>query len=292
MTAHNVEWLELNFPLLVLFNRHITDGAGAGKFRGGAGVEYGFILHEAPENRIKGVALGVAGLRNSGQGIFGGYPGAPSLLFLQENTRVREVLGRDEWPSDPSDLGGDARPLPYCDFEVKPDDVVIMIAASGGGYGDPLERDSSLVLEDVLAGLISREAAEAVYGVVIADGSVDAAATELARSRLREERTADTVRSAPARPRQNAAHTEGAAHPLRENLELQRGADGSWICCTECGHRLCGADEEWTAAAHRVRLDPTRAGPRMAPLVGLYVLEQYSCPSCGALFDTTIADAE
>ena len=39
MTCHNVEWLELNFPLMYLFRRHVQDGGGAGKFAGGVGVE-------------------------------------------------------------------------------------------------------------------------------------------------------------------------------------------------------------------------------------------------------------
>jgi N-methylhydantoinase B len=37
----------------------------------------------------------------------------------------------------------------------------------GGGYGDPFERDPSAVLEDVLNGYVSLEAARREYGVVI-----------------------------------------------------------------------------------------------------------------------------
>jgi len=42
-----------------------------------------------------------------------------------------------------------------------------MRMASGGGYGDPLERDPQLVLEDVIDGLVSAMAAREVYGVVL-----------------------------------------------------------------------------------------------------------------------------
>ena len=40
-------------------------------------------------------------------------------------------------------------------------------AAGGGGFGDPLERSPAAVLEDVVDGYVSVEAAEAVYGVSI-----------------------------------------------------------------------------------------------------------------------------
>jgi N-methylhydantoinase B/oxoprolinase/acetone carboxylase alpha subunit len=48
-----------------------------------------------------------------------------------------------------------------------------MKMASGGGYGDPLERDPRLVLEDVIEGLVSEEAAREVYGVAL-DAKKDA----------------------------------------------------------------------------------------------------------------------
>jgi hypothetical protein len=294
MTAHNIEWVELNFPLLHLFNRHIKDAAGAGKYRGGAGVEYGFILHDAPDNRVKGVALGVAGLRNSGQGMFGGYPGAPSLLLLQENTQVPELIAGHQMPMTIQELGGEGRQLPYCDFEVTPGDVVIMIAASGGGYGDPLERDPALVLEDVQRGLVSTEAASHLYGVAILNDAVDAAATELARSRLREERSEGLAVNRPpdAGPRGVLGRVAGRhdVHPFRENLEIRTEAGASWVHCGRCGTGLCRTEDDWTAVVARTQQDPTRVGPLMTPLVGTYVAEQLCCPSCGALLSTDIVE--
>ena len=41
------------------------------------------------------------------------------------------------------------------------------ITAGGGGYGDPLERDPRLVLDDVRNGKVSLDAAERDYGVRI-----------------------------------------------------------------------------------------------------------------------------
>jgi N-methylhydantoinase B len=169
MSCPNVEWFEANFPILYLFRRHVRDGAGPGKFRGGTGAETAYILHDAPEDAIKGVAYGVAGLTNSGQGIFGGYPGAPSIIVLSENTRVRDAMAANISPADLSGFEKEGRMLPCCDFSFGKNDVLYMRVAMGGGYGDPLEREPELVLRDVLAGIVSQEAAQHVYGVALSE---------------------------------------------------------------------------------------------------------------------------
>ena len=190
MTCHNVEWLELNFPLMYLFRRHVQDGGGAGKFAGGVGVEATVKLHDAPEEKIKGVAFGVAGLRNSGVGMFGGYPGAPSLLTLLEGTRVNELLAAHQCIDDLPVLEGEPRLLPYCEFDIGKDDVLYLRLGSGGGYGDPLDRDPEAVAESLLNGRISRAAAEDIYGVVMEEGTsnLDEAATRQLRASLRDGR--------------------------------------------------------------------------------------------------------
>ena len=55
----------------------------------------------------------------------------------------------------------------------------------GGGYGSPLERDPARVKHDLDEGWISRERAEAVYGLALAaDGSIDLAATQARRAAM------------------------------------------------------------------------------------------------------------
>jgi N-methylhydantoinase B len=51
--------------------------------------------------------------------------------------------------------------------KTKVGDTLRTISPCGGGYGNPLERDPALVLEDVLDGFVSIESAERDYGVVI-----------------------------------------------------------------------------------------------------------------------------
>jgi N-methylhydantoinase B len=190
LSSHNIEWLEANFPLLYLFRRNTKGGGGAGKYRGGAGSESALTVHDAPEGKIKGVALGVAGLRNSGQGLFGGYPGAPSLLMLTEGTKVEETIAEDTSPDQLDDLGGSSSLLPYCEFDLGKNDVLYMRMASGGGYGDPLEREPERVLRDVEDGVVSRQEARDIYGVAIDgdDPALNLAATEKLRADLRKER--------------------------------------------------------------------------------------------------------
>jgi N-methylhydantoinase B len=188
LSCHNIEWLEANFPLLYLFRRNTKGGAGAGKFRGGTGGESALTVHDAPEGKIKGVALGVAGLRNSGQGMFGGYPGAPSLLMLTEGARVEETIAEDNSPDQLAELGGTSKLLPYCEFDIGKNDVLYMRMSSGGGYGDPLEREPERVLSDVEAGIVSREEAQEIYGVVIDGAAPDIAATQKLRLGLKRER--------------------------------------------------------------------------------------------------------
>jgi len=176
--------------LLYLFRRNTKGGGGAGKYRGGTGSESALTMHDAPEGKIKGVALGVAGLRNSGQGLFGGYAGAPSLLMLTEGARVEETIAEDTSPDQLDDLGGSSKLLPYCEFDIRRNDVLYMRMSSGGGYGDPLEREPQRVLRDVEHGIVSRQEAREIYGVAI-DGdnpALNLAATKRLRADLRKER--------------------------------------------------------------------------------------------------------
>ena len=61
----------------------------------------------------------------------------------------------------------------------------------GGGWGDPLQRDASLVARDVARGLVSVEGARR-YGVVLnQDLTVDAAATDALRTQMGAARPAE-----------------------------------------------------------------------------------------------------
>jgi N-methylhydantoinase B len=77
-------------------------------------------------------------------------------------------------------------------FPVKRGRQILFFHSGGGGFGDPLERPPEWVLEDVENDVLSVEAAERDYAVVVRPGDrpwrfeLDAAATEELRARRRE----------------------------------------------------------------------------------------------------------
>lgn len=126
-----------------------TAEGGEGKYRGGRGLirdyrilsdQGGFVT--ATFGRHKYTPWGVAGGRN-------GSPNAVRILFAD---------GRE-----PVTVGKTAR------FPLKKGDVVRLITGSGGGWGDPRERDRDLVLADLRAELITEDIARRVYGLTDAD---------------------------------------------------------------------------------------------------------------------------
>ena len=80
--------------------------------------------------------------------------------------------------------------MPYCEFDIGKDDVLYLRLGSGGGYGDPVDRDPEAVAESLLNGRVSRAAAEDIYGAVMEEGTsnLDEAATRQLRASLRDGR--------------------------------------------------------------------------------------------------------
>ena len=62
---------------------------------------------------------------------------------------------------------------------------IVRTVSPCGGYGDPLARDPSRVLDDVLDGFVSEKNAREQYGVVVKDGEVDSGSTERLRAEMR-----------------------------------------------------------------------------------------------------------
>ena len=70
-------------------------------------------------------------------------------------------------------------------------DTIAIVVPSGGGYGDPLDRDPQRVVSDILDGFATAEQAATDYGVVLYEGmlAVDEVATAERRAVLRAQRT-------------------------------------------------------------------------------------------------------
>jgi N-methylhydantoinase B len=160
-----IEAIELAYPIRFLTYQLRCDTGGPGKWRGGCGLERGWMLL-APS-----ATLSILAERNKIQpwGLFGGKPGALGEYLLKKpNGTVVKLKSK-------------------CTVKMNEGDILIIRTPGGGGYGDPHERDPSLVLQDVVNDLVSLESARRDYGVVL-DGdqmAVDLEATE--RLRKREE---------------------------------------------------------------------------------------------------------
>jgi N-methylhydantoinase B len=134
------------------FGFDIVPGAGAGRRRGGRGMvrEYRIRSDEA--------LLTVAWGRHlyPPWGAAGGRDGSPNYV---------EVL-RDGKPIGPR-FGKVSR------MPVRRDDVVRLVTGSGGGYGDPREREPALVAVDLRDGLVTSAEATEFYAYEPSVGSVN-----------------------------------------------------------------------------------------------------------------------
>jgi N-methylhydantoinase B len=157
----NVETYEQLYPVLFKRQEFRCDAAGAGAFRGGTGCDYEVEVQTPAEYAFRGEGL----YSISCFGAAGGLAGAPGDMTVHPET-------------------GEAVEAPK--YGIRHFGPLTLRATSpgGGGWGDPKERDPDRVLRDVRDGVVSRAAAEAVYGVAItADGrAVDEEATRELRA--------------------------------------------------------------------------------------------------------------
>ena len=140
------EVLEARMPLIVHRFGLIPDSGGPGRYRGGLAAEKEF------EFLGEGEAVSVAdkAFRSPVRGLAGGSP-APDM------NRLTWFPGTDR----ELQLGKRSG------IVVAAGDTVISRSAGGGGWGEPLTRRIEHVVEDVLDGYVSVEAAERDYGVVL-----------------------------------------------------------------------------------------------------------------------------
>lgn len=166
----SVEIIEQKYPLRFEAVRLLTDSGGAGRFRGGPASEV--IYGPADQNEMQ-VFYAADFAERPPQGVLGGLPGRGA-----EAAKLETDGSETELPP----MGG---------ADLSSGQFIRGIEAGGGGYGDPLDREPTAVVADLLEGWVSPEAAESIYGVAttgrLEDGSLtpDPAATASLRERLR-----------------------------------------------------------------------------------------------------------
>jgi N-methylhydantoinase B len=159
-----VEDFETSYPFLVERQEFVTDGGGPGRFRGGTGAEATIHVKHPAEYSFRGEG----NANPTSFGVLGGHAagiGACSIKFEDGSAYAPPRFGVERLP-----------PL-----------TLTIKAAGGGGFGSPFERPPEEVLNDVLDGMVSREGAEADYGVILTgdDPKVDEKATLARRQKAK-----------------------------------------------------------------------------------------------------------
>jgi N-methylhydantoinase B len=137
-----IELQELYYPLL--YERHMlrTDSGGAGKFRGGVGVEVKVKpLHDLFVSR------NTDRIQCPPWGLMGGGEGATNATFIQRSGVEENLPGK------------------FSHLRVRPGETVTFLTAGGGGYGDPAKRDAAAIERDIVLGYVSEARAKRDYPI-------------------------------------------------------------------------------------------------------------------------------
>lgn len=168
MYRDSVEVDELKHPIRVNALELVQDSAGAGRHRGAPAQQ----IELTPTGNPVTAVISCDGQHAPPRGVVGGLAGTPGATWLVGDN-------------------GDAARLPnVVQITLQKGQTLRGRDSSGGGYGDPLTRDTARVLHDVLEGWESRDKARAIYGVIFTGGiedetlAVDASATREERARL------------------------------------------------------------------------------------------------------------
>ncbi len=158
-----IEVMEQRFP--VLFDEYsLHEGSGgAGKSRGGFGINYRVTLRRGTARASMVMDHGRTGPR----GALGGADGGVNKV----------VVSRDGEDYRPPHLSKDQ------DIQLVEGESVRVSTPGGGGFGNPMQRDPELVALDVARGYYTVEQADDLFGVVLTGEprQVDAAATAARR---------------------------------------------------------------------------------------------------------------
>jgi len=137
-----IELQELYYPIFYECHAFRADSGGAGKFRGGAGVE----VKIRPLEEFY-LSRNTDRIKCPPWGFLGGKEGQTNRTLIRRNGKEEELPGK------------------FSRVPVRPGEIVTILTAGGGGYGDPAKRETAAVNRDVALGYISKEKAFAEYRV-------------------------------------------------------------------------------------------------------------------------------
>lgn len=201
-----MELAEEELPYVRLVAQKLAkDRVGFGKFRGGMGYEQIATVKNSTEF---GFMTGQCGSKHpSAYGLFGGYAAPAYPMARIKNINIFETFKHNPEQFDFNMItlmnerkisGGDYYVQDAgMNFELCNEGEIYMICqGAGGGYGDVLDREPSMVAKDLEEELLSPDLAQEIYKVVFNPENfvIDEAATQQARD---EERMARIKRGIP-----------------------------------------------------------------------------------------------
>ena len=137
-----VEIVEERSPIFFKRKELINDSGGPGKFRGGCGQIIKFKINS---NYPYYISPKCERTKYAAAGLGGGLSGLKGELLINE----QKVSNSKK------------------EVEIKSGTNITLKLPGGGGYGDPLERKTKLVLDDVINGIVSKSSAKKYYGVIM-----------------------------------------------------------------------------------------------------------------------------
>jgi len=137
-----IEILEMSFPVRIERYEIAPDSGGAGRYRGGLGVERVWRILGGPCQ----VSICLERTKSAPFGLAGGGPGAAGRIA---------VIGPDGVEREPNSKGS---------FTAPAGAQIVMRAPGSGGFGAPRERAGDRLRDDVINGYVSSASAVAEYG--------------------------------------------------------------------------------------------------------------------------------
>ena len=128
-----IELQELYYPLLYECHALRPDSGGAGRFRGGIGVEVKVKpLHDLYVSR------NTDRIQCPPWGLLGGEEGKTNQTVIRRDGKEETLPGK------------------FSHLLVRPGDTVTFLTAGGGGYGNPAEREPTALKRDFVLGYVSK----------------------------------------------------------------------------------------------------------------------------------------
>lgn len=195
----DVEEIENDLPLLIPLSNHWKDSCGHGKYRGGVGTVQIWVAHHVPQ--VFFMSISDNSKLQTPQPLFGGYAPCtvPGISVVAADILERMEKDDQDFSLDPFEILSQRTIHGEWKNEFfaratrmfqKGDVITFGFATGGAGYGDPLDRDPALVMQDLMDQIISDWSAENVYKVVYDKSKlrVDVEATQQLRKSEREAR--------------------------------------------------------------------------------------------------------